>query len=162
MKVATTSLLFLIACCVAATAQTKPKTIESRVQTPNFDYQIVENTAYVDPGIGQLVRTIYIHIQPSSFSEINLRRLFEMVAKQFAQPRFLYVAVETNRKYLPPPSGDDIDSGRSAVSNDPDRYKFHRAYYLRTAHMEVFLYNPTLGTPKRKVVGLKGKAPSEN
>ena len=162
MRFAIVVLLSVFVCCFDVAGQPDKRTEKTTLGGSVVDYQIALNDVQTDVSTGVSHRLIYVLLDPRSFSEANLRKIFNVLSKKHARPQTLTVHLETNRKYLPDPDGDGTSHAESSLPNDPDRHKFHWALYFRTELLEVFRFNPILTHGNMKSIVLKGKDIGEN
>ncbi len=127
-------------------------------QTIDFHYLILSNLKQ-----SNTIRKIDIFLDQNSYTEENLKKLFDYISSKNPEPSSLIIIVNTDWKQLPFPS-DCPPSGFSgeileekAVSASP--LAFHFAKFYRVGKNAYFYYNPVLKSIDVKTVVMKGKAP---
>lgn len=105
-----------------------------------FSFRWIELENYM---ITPTNRRIEIFLDPTAFSEANLRSMFEHLSRKNPTPQNLTINVLTNWKQLEPNSDCPIGaiSGRP---DPPDLYDYLRAFYWRRTGREYFRYSPAV------------------
>jgi len=103
----------------------------------NFTYQIAGNDMW-----SEKIRHIYLYLEPKAFNQKNLRQLFACVSKANPDPVNLIAELNTDWSRLPDPSSTEPGSGCGGCKEDPHKYDFLQAKYVRREHSEYFKYSP--------------------
>lgn len=106
-----------------------------------FRFVIVSQQAMSDK-----IFKIEVFLDPKSFSENNLRSLFEYLSSTKDDSVTLLINVETDWNRIRIPNG--CIGGDSSLPFDPSENSFHRAIYRREAGKASFRFNPVLNTNK--------------
>ena len=104
-----------------------------------FDFRWIELFNY--PASSK-IRRAEIFMDPTAFSEDNLRQLFEYLSRANPEPSDLIVTVKTDWRQLQPTSRHCPGSGASNMPEPPDKYDYLQAIYHRRSWAEYFLYSP--------------------
>ncbi len=99
----------------------------SQMPRSRFRYLIVLNGPLHD---GRLVQVL---MDAQTFSEVNLKELFNLVAKRFPEPEELHVGVFTSLKQLPTPEEQDyaLSTHTDSLPFMEDIDKYPGAVYTR-------------------------------
>lgn len=148
------SILFTInlaTCSQSAAPPNPPSTLSAPVPTPkpertpmklecpklSFKFEIAGNELY-----SEKVRHIWLYLEPSAFNTNNLRDLFACVSNANPEPVHLTVELNTDWSRLPDPTSTQPGTGCGGCLEDPHRYDFLQATYIRQAPREYFKYSP--------------------
>jgi len=120
-----------------------------------FRYVICENEI---KSVGE--RKITVLMDPTSFSEDNLKRLYYLVSQRFPDPASMSVWVNTSLWQVETPEEAEVPH-ISEVGDDPHNNQFQYALLMRISGNEFFRYSSDEKPPYRrlKTVILKGRDP---
>lgn len=102
-------------------------------------------------------RDVYVFMDPAAFNDENLKKLFSYFSTKYRSPKFMSIRVETSWYRVPAPNIDCEGSANSGEPDDPERYNYHWALFLRSGENEIYRFNPKLGERTIQTVLLKGK-----
>lgn len=141
-------------CVISAVSDTGSSVSQTSTQPKaRFRYAIVEN------GLLHNGRLVFVLMDASSFSEANLRDLFQMLSKRFPEPNQFWVAVCTNLQQVPTPEEMDYLRGHpddESLLKSLNLDKYPSAEYTRSGEDQYFEYSRGDGQQKVTVV-LAGK-----
>lgn len=103
-------------------------------------------------------RRIEIFLDPTAFSEANLRSMFEHLSRKTPSPQNLTINVRTSWNQLEPNS----DCPAVVISGRPDPidlYDYLSAFYWRRADREYFRYSPAVKVHESKWTQVIIRAP---
>ena len=151
------SILLLLTCCLLTSGQKLYGQDNREANSSSFRYVIIENRLDEDANPGEKRRVVEVLLDRRAFSEKNLRILFQLVSKRFADDDLLDVWVHTSLEQAPTP--EERDAG--ATSEDPDESTkhFYWAWYLRSSDDEFFRYSPRNDKSGNRLIQLKSKGP---
>jgi len=121
---------------------------------PKFRYIIVSNFVSDKKRSISSSREMLVFFDEKSFSEQNLRTLFNQLSEKYSNPYQLTIRVKTNWDDIPTP--DECNRASSSQPDKKDIDDYHWAIFLRHNGNELFRYNPTLKDTNVKTVVLKG------
>jgi len=134
-----TNLVFLLfLACLQISGQSLQD--DRKTSESHFRYVIIENRLDEDTKTEDKRRVVEVLLDKKAFSERNLRLLFQLVSKRFADDELLDVWVHTSLEQAPTPEERD----KGGTSEDPDRStkRDYWAAYLRSTDDEYFRYSP--------------------
>ena len=124
-------------------------------QRPAFRYVIIENRLDTFSYMTQKHRVVEVLMDEKSFSERNLRVLFELMSRRFPHEDLLDVWVHTSLDQAPTPEERDL-GGTSGGDGPGFIGRYYWAVYVRTREHENFRYSPVNDKFGNKFVELRG------